>query len=110
MSEQTTDEQLEAAQRLIDAMEAGGRDLLGQLEYRRAQVVQLELKVKHLESVNASLLAVQEDDRKIFTRQAAIYIYTAGMRLESDGKMVGFTEKTAWEAARALWDGKPEDC
>lgn len=84
-----------------------------ELEYRRAQVAlveQLELRVKHLESVRDSLLAVQEDDRKIFIRQAAISIYTTGMGLGHGGKVVGFNERTVWEAAEHLWKTKPEDC
>lgn len=93
-------------------------DLLEQLEYRTTQVERLKLKVEHLESVNASLLAVQEDDRKNFTRSAAIAIYTAsmsegskpGITARGETTMVMFTPQTCWAAAKALWQAKPEDC
>ena len=79
------------------------------LEIRRLEVlveqleVQLKVEKRILDDVNAA-------EARAFVRRAAIYIYTAGLSLESGGKMVGFTEKTAWEAAQALWDGKPEGC
>ena len=80
----------------------------------RVQVEQLETQLKIerscYEDLAKGLTAMQRAERVAFVRQAAIAIYTAGMGIEHGGKVVGFTERTAWEAAQFLWASKPEDC
>jgi len=73
------------------------------IERQRKLIKELEAQ---LEAHVRASTHIERVERKLFVRQAAIAIYSAGM----SGDGVGFSDRTAWEAAEALWQAKPEDC
>ena len=76
-----------------------------------------EAKIEELEAMMKAYRSIRGAERRAFVRQAAIAIYTEGMSSPPAGSFnvgkaptVTFSPRTCWEAAKALWNEKPEDC
>lgn len=78
----------------------------GRLAALEENVNMLERRCSTLEMQDHTLTIVS---RHAFIRETATLLYVYGIRTNAGGVDKVFSTD-CWEAARALWDAKPEDC
>lgn len=100
-----------------EEMEATLEEALARVKAAEKRAEYLEQQLDTERKTVAMFRSMQDVERRGFVRHAAVSIYTAGMSDPPNGTYnvgnapsVGFSPRTCWQAAIALWDAKPEDC